>query len=46
MCAMNDPLGQTQSPASSDRYFHLKAVLFGEIMKSGDGRTDGQHVRK
>ena len=29
MCAINDPLGQTHSPASSD---HLKFVLFWEIL--------------
>ena len=40
MCAINDPLGQTHSPASSDHYFHSKIVLFCEILKSGDRRTD------
>ena len=39
MCANNDLLGQTHSPASSDHYSHLKIVLFCEIVKSGDGRT-------
>ena len=40
MSAIKDPLGQTHSPASSDRFFYLKVVLFCEIMKSGD-RMDG-----
>ena len=39
MCAVNDPLGQTHSPASSDHYSHLKIVLFCEIL------TDGQTTR-
>ena len=33
----NDPLGQTHS---GENYFHLKFILFCEILKSGDGRTD------
>ena len=37
MCAIYDPLGQTHSPTSSD---HLKVVLFCDILKSGDGRTN------
>ena len=41
MCVINEKLGQTHSPASSDRYFHLRFVLFCEILKSGDERTDG-----
>ena len=41
MSAINDPLGQTNSPAGSDHCSHLKVVLFCEILKSGDGRTDG-----
>ena len=40
MCAINDPLTQTLSPASSDHYSHLKIVLFCEVLKSEDGRTD------
>ena len=40
MCAINDPLGQTHIPFSSDRYSHLKFVLFCEILKSGDERTE------
>ena len=42
MCAINDPLGQTHSPALSEHYSHLKVVLFCDILKSGDGRKDGQ----
>ena len=34
--AINDPLGQTNSPASSDHYFHLKIVVFCMILKNGD----------
>ena len=45
LCTINDPLGQTQSPASSDIYCQLKVVLFWKIFKS-DGRTDRQNVRK
>ena len=41
MGAINDPLGQTHSPTSSNHYYHLKPVLFCEILKSGDG-TDVQ----
>ena len=40
MRIINDPLGQTHSPANSDHYSRLKFVLFCEILKSGDGRTD------
>ena len=39
MCAINDPIGQTHSPASSNHYSRLKVVLFHEILKSGDGQT-------
>ena len=28
-------------PTSSDHYFHATIVLFCNILKSGDGRTDG-----
>ena len=42
MSVINDPLGQTHSPASSDRYSRLKFVLYCEIMKSGDERKDGR----
>ena len=35
---INDPLGQTHSHASSEHCF--------PDLKRGDGRTDGQHVRK
>ena len=41
MCAINDPLGQTHSPASNDRYSRLKVVLFREIL---DKRKDRHHV--
>ena len=37
---INDPLGQTHSPDSSDHYSHLKFVLFSGILKSGNGRID------
>ena len=40
VCAINDPLSQTQSPASSDLYSHLNFVLFIEILKNGDRCTD------
>ena len=42
MYAINDPLDQTHSPASSEHYSRLKIALFFEILKCGDGRTDGQ----
>ena len=38
MSAINDPLGQTYSPASSDHYSRLKLVLLCELYKWG--RTD------
>ena len=40
MYVIKDPHGQTRSPASSDQYFHLKFVLFCDILKSFDVRTD------
>ena len=40
MCVINDLLGQTQSPVSSYNYSQLKVILFCEILKSGQGRTD------
>ena len=40
MCAINDPLGQTHSPASSDHYSRLKFVLFCDNMEKW-GRTYG-----
>ena len=43
MCAINDPLGQTHSPASSDHYSHLKVVLFCDILKGEDRRKDGHY---
>ena len=39
MCAINDPLDQTHSPASCDHYSHLIIVLLCEILKSEDRRT-------
>ena len=42
MCAINDPLGQTHSPSSSDHYSRLKVVLFSVILKSGDGQTSAK----
>ena len=48
MRVINDPLGQTHSFVSSDRYSCLN-VLFCEILNSGwqrtDGRTDVQTTR-
>ena len=37
---MNDPLGQSQSLASSEHCFRLKFVLFWKV------GMDGRHVRK
>ena len=45
LCAINDPLGQTHGPAICDHYSRFKVVLFCEILKSGDGRTDVQTTR-
>ena len=45
MCDIDDPLGQPHSPASNDHYSHLKVVLFCEILKDGNGRTDEQPPR-
>ena len=45
MYVINDPLGQTHSPVSRDHNSHLKVVLFCEILKSRDGRTDIQTTR-
>ena len=42
MCAINDPLSQTNSSASSAHYSRFKIVLFCEILKSGDGCMDGR----
>ena len=38
-CVINDPLGQTHSPTSSD-HFIFKRRLFCDILKSGDRHTD------
>ena len=40
MRVIDDPLGQTHSPASIHHYSRLNYVLFCELLKSGDGRTD------
>ena len=47
ICVINDPLGQTQSPTSSDHYSDLTFGLVCEILKKDDlpdkpanGRTD------
>ena len=48
MSAINDPLGQTHSPASSYHYSHLKVVfVLRDFEKWGrtDVRTDGQTPR-
>ena len=37
-CVINDPLGQTHSPTSSDHFFNRRLFCF--IWKSGEGRTD------
>ena len=41
---INDPLGQTHGPDSTNHYFQLKIVYYCEIWKNGDGRMDGRHV--
>ena len=45
-CVINDPLGQTHSLASSDRYFLLFCFARFEKWGQTDGRTEGQHVQK
>ena len=42
---INDALGQTYSPTSSDHYLYAIFVLFGGCLRSGDGRTDGRKQR-
>ena len=37
---INDPLVQTHSPTSSDHYFQAMFVLFCDVLKSGDVRTE------
>ena len=37
---INDPLGQTHNPTGSYHYFHSTFVLFCDILKTGDERTD------
>ena len=39
-CVINDPRGQTHNATSSDHCFHLKFVLFCDILNTGDRRTD------
>ena len=39
LAVINDPVCQSHSTVSSDHDSHLKVVLFGEIVKSGDGWT-------
>ena len=43
---INDPLGQTHSSTSSEHYFQAMFVLFCDILKSEDGRTDGNMCKK
>ena len=40
-CVINDPVGQTHSPTSSDHYFQATFVLFFDILRSEDGRMAG-----
>ena len=42
LCDINDPLGQTHIPASSNLYSHMKLVCFVDFQKWGQmyGRTD------
>ena len=44
MCAINDPLGQIHSPASSDHYSHLKFVFVLRDFEKWE-RTDVQTPR-
>ena len=46
MRVINDPLGQTHSPANNDHYSSLNFVLFCEIFKIGDRLTDGRTDRQ
>ena len=43
---INDPLGQTNSNASSEHCFRLFCFARFEKWGRTDGRTDGQHVQK
>ena len=36
---INDPHGQSYSPAKSDHCFHLRIGLLCAILEKGDGRT-------
>ena len=40
MCVINDPLGQTHSPAMSAHYSRLYFVLLCKIMNSGEWQKD------
>ena len=43
---INDPLGQTHSPASRDPYFNFKIVLFCEVLKRTDDMCENSdHCR-
>ena len=42
MCTINDPVGQSHSPACGDHYSQWKVVLLCDILKSVDGCTDGR----
>ena len=44
MFVINDPLGQTHIPNSSDHYF--QATFCDSFKVETEGRTDGQHVWK
>ena len=41
MCATNDPLGQTHSPASRDNYFYMKTCFVLRYVEKWEG-TDVQ----
>ena len=47
MCAINDPLGQTHSPASSDHYSRLKVLKSCFVLRDFEmwGRTYGLEIR-
>ena len=44
-CVINDPLGQTHSPTSSDDYGHLTCVLLCDILKIGNLCENNDHYR-
>ena len=39
-CVINDPLGHTHRLTSSDHYFYATFVLFCDVLKNGDVRTE------